>query len=183
MGTFCLIGMISLQLTIQNGDKAFAYSHTASQSESIDGAIKTGLVTAGNQSDIGILKVYVPNNAIILLAYIGSGNTFSALGIMCGAATGTIQSIEYKVNVYYYRYNFSGEITSSWNGESFGVNPSSPGFPGVWGHVFTNNGNRYGTATGDNYYLIITAAGGLLIGTQVNNSTTITWYSATVTPL
>lgn len=97
----------------QNGDKAFAYSHTASQSESIDGAIKTGLVTAGNQSDIGILKVYVPNNAIILLAYIGSGNTFSALGIMCGAATGTIQSIEYKVNVYYYRYNFSGEITSS----------------------------------------------------------------------
>lgn len=113
MGTFCLIGMISLQLTIQNGDKAFAYSHTASQSESIDGAIKTGLVTAGNQSDIGILKVYVPNNAIILLAYIGSGNTFSALGIMCGAATGTIQSIEYKVNVYYYRYNFSGEITSS----------------------------------------------------------------------
>lgn len=69
------------------------------------------------------------------------------------------------------------------NGESFGVNPSSPGFPGVWGHVFTNNGNRYGTATGDNYYLIITAAGGLLIGTQVNNSTTITWYSATVTPL
>lgn len=96
-----------------NGDKAFAYSHTASQSESIDGAIKTGLVTAGNQSDIGILKVYVPNNAIILLAYIGSGNTFSALGIMCGAATGTIQSIEYKVNVYYYRYNFSGEITSS----------------------------------------------------------------------
>lgn len=100
-------------LALLNGDKAFAYSHTASQSESIDGAIKTGLVTAGNQSDIGILKVYVPNNAIILLAYIGSGNTFSALGIMCGAATGTIQSIEYKVNVYYYRYNFSGEITSS----------------------------------------------------------------------
>lgn len=79
--------------------------------------------------------------------------------------------------------SLASKVNNKQNGESFGVNPSSPGFPGVWGHVFTNNGNRYGTATGDNYYLIITAAGGLLIGTQVNNSTTITWYSATVTPL
>ena len=81
------------------------------------------------------------------------------------------------------RLTAAENLLTKLNGKSFGVNPSSPGFPGVWGHVFTNNGNRYGTATGDNYYLIITAAGGLLIGTQVNNSTTITWYSATVTPL
>lgn len=69
------------------------------------------------------------------------------------------------------------------NGESFGVNPSSPGFPGVWGHVFTNNGNQYGIAAGDCYYLAITAGGALLIGVQVNNATTITWRSATLTPL
>lgn len=69
------------------------------------------------------------------------------------------------------------------NGKSFGVNPSSPGFPGVWGHVFTNNGNQYGIAAGDCYYLAITAGGALLIGVQVNNATTITWRSATLTPL
>lgn len=69
------------------------------------------------------------------------------------------------------------------NGESFGVNPSSPGFPGVWGHVFTNNGNQYGIAAGDCYYLAITAGGALLIGVQVNDATTITWRSATLTPL
>ena len=69
------------------------------------------------------------------------------------------------------------------NGESFGVNPSSPGFPGVWGHVFTNNGNQYGIAAGDCYYLVITAGGALLIGVQVNKATTITWRSATLTPL
>lgn len=69
------------------------------------------------------------------------------------------------------------------NGESFGVNPSSPGFPGVWGHVFTNNGNQYGIAAGDCYYLAITAGGALLIGVQVNDATTITWSSAALTPL
>jgi len=69
------------------------------------------------------------------------------------------------------------------NGESFGVNPSYPGFPKIWGHVFTNNGNQYGIAAGDCYYLAITAGGALLIGVQVNDATTITWRSATLTPL
>lgn len=75
------------------------------------------------------------------------------------------------------------DLYTQLNGESFGVNPSSPGFPGVWGHVFTNNGNQYGIASGDCYYLAITAGGELLIGVQVNDATTITWRSATLTPL
>ena len=75
------------------------------------------------------------------------------------------------------------DLYTQLNGESFGVNPSSPGFPGVWGHVFTNNGNQYGIAAGDCYYLAITAGGALLIGVQVNDATTITWSSAALTPL
>ena len=81
------------------------------------------------------------------------------------------------------RLTAAENLLTQLNGESFGVNPSSPGFPGVWGHVFTNNGNQYGIAAGDCYYLAITAGGALLIGVQVNNATTITWRSATLTPL
>ena len=66
------------------------------------------------------------------------------------------------------------------NGESFGVNPSYPGFPKIWGHVFTNNGNQYGNAAGDCYYLAISSEGKLLIGTQTNNATTITWRSGEI---
>lgn len=79
--------------------------------------------------------------------------------------------------------SLASKVNNKQNGESFGVNPSSPGFPGVWGHVFTNNGNQYGIAAGDCYYLAITAGGALLIGVQVNDATTITWRSATLTPL
>ena len=81
------------------------------------------------------------------------------------------------------RLTAAENLLTQLNGESFGVNPSSPGFPGVWGHVFTNNGNQYGIAAGDCYYLAITAGGALLIGVQVNDATTITWRSATLTPL
>ncbi|MFR5803792.1 MAG: BppU family phage baseplate upper protein [[Clostridium] symbiosum] len=66
------------------------------------------------------------------------------------------------------------------NSESFGVNPSYPGFPKIWGHVFTNNGNQYGNAAGDCYYLAISSEGKLLIGTQTNNATTITWRSGEI---
>lgn len=81
------------------------------------------------------------------------------------------------------RLTAAENLLTKLNGDSFGINPSSPGFPGVWGHVFTNNGNQYGIAAGDCYYLAITAGGALLIGVQVNDATTITWRSATLTPL
>ena len=75
--------------------------------------------------------------------------------------------------------NLQDQITQL-NGESFGVNPSYPGFPKIWGHVFTNNGNQYGNAAGDCYYLAISSEGKLLIGTQTNNATTITWRSGEI---
>lgn len=75
--------------------------------------------------------------------------------------------------------NLQDQITRL-NGESFGVNPSYPGFPKIWGHVFTNNGNQYGNAAGDCYYLAISSEGKLLIGTQTNNATTITWRSGEI---
>lgn len=78
------------------------------------------------------------------------------------------------------RLTAAENLLTQLNGESFGVNPSYPGFPKIWGHVFTNNGNQYGNAAGDCYYLAISSEGKLLIGTQTNNATTITWRSGEI---
>ena len=63
------------------------------------------------------------------------------------------------------------------------MSPTTPGYFGEWGCVFSNAGDRYGTASGDCYYLAVSSEGRLLIGLQINNVTKITWYSATIAPL
>lgn len=58
------------------------------------------------------------------------------------------------------------------------VNPDTSGFPGVYGDFASRYGNKYGIATGDNYYFGADSQSILWAGRQVNNSTTITWKKA-----
>ena len=43
MGTFCLIGMISLQLTIQNGEMSYFKAYKFTDSDVLDNDIKTAI--------------------------------------------------------------------------------------------------------------------------------------------
>mgnify|MGYP006928125053 CR=1 FL=1 len=128
------------------------------------------------------LKDLIDTNSTSITELIGQVLMASAISNVQVNATDKVPSSAL-VNIMQQAITQNTNNIAKLNGESFGVNPSSPGFPGVWGHVFTNNGNQYGIAAGDCYYLAITAGGALLIGVQVNDATTITWSSAALTPL
>lgn len=51
----------------------------------------------------------------------------------------------------------------------------TPGWIRSYGCVLSNRGWNYGVASGDNYYIGVTASGDLYIGLQLNNAVDVTW--------
>ena len=75
MGTFCLIGMISLQLTIQNGEMSYFKAYKFTDSDVLDNDIKTAIGWYINNA------IDKKRHSFIITLELTKGSTFSILGM------------------------------------------------------------------------------------------------------
>ena len=75
MGTFCLIGMISFQLTMQNGEMSYFKAYKFTDSDVLDNDIKTAIGWYINNA------IDKKRHSFIITLELTKGSTFSILGM------------------------------------------------------------------------------------------------------